>query len=70
MKNQVFSIQETLNPFFSFSDILDFEKIYLENNLLDCTDIFREYPSHLALCFKHRDFWLSKNIKSYYNFTF
>jgi hypothetical protein len=37
---------------------------------LDCTEIFRECPSHLALCFKHRDFWLSKNIKSYYNFTF
>jgi hypothetical protein len=38
------------------SDILDFEKRYLESNLLDCTEIFRECPSHLALCFKHRDF--------------
>ena len=34
MKNQMFSIQETLNLFFSFSDILDFEKRYLENSLV------------------------------------
>ena len=62
MKNQVFLVQETLNSFFWFSDILDFKKRYLENNLLYYTEIFRKCLFHSALCFKHRDFWLNKNI--------